>query len=69
LETAKIAEIVWADRCPSDTKPEAGIAWFIPTAVSMGAKIIRDDGIPNSPPPPMAHLVKLIHDMVHEDKC
>jgi len=44
------------------------MAWFIPTAVSMGAKIIRDDGTPDFTSLPMVRLVKLIHDMVHNDK-
>ena len=50
------------------TNPDAGMAWFIPTAVAMGAKIIKDDGTPEFNSPPMVRLISLIHDMVHKQK-
>lgn len=50
------------------TQPDAGMAWFIPTAVSMGAKILKDDGSPDFTSPPMVRLVNLLNDMVHKDK-
>ena len=48
--------------------PDAGMAWFVPTAVSMGAKVIKDDGTPEFNSPQMVRLMTFIHDMVHKQK-
>jgi ABC-type glycerol-3-phosphate transport system substrate-binding protein len=51
------------------TNPDAGLAWFVPTAVAMGAKILRADGTPDFASPEMIQLTQFTHDLVHKYKA
>ncbi len=51
------------------TNPDAGIAWFLPTAVAMGAKVLRADGTPDFTSPEIVQLTQFTHDLVHKYKA
>jgi ABC-type glycerol-3-phosphate transport system substrate-binding protein len=51
------------------TNPDAGIAWFLPTAIGMGAKVLKPDGTADFASPEMVQLAQFTHDLVHKYKA
>lgn len=51
------------------TNADAAMGWFLPTAIAMGARVLRVDGSPDFTSVPMVKLMSYIHDLAHTYKA